>query len=282
MTATPTPLPPLPAHGQRIFIADLHLDGDDTPRALAFRAMLARLAEEAPQVPTELYILGDLFDFWEEYHRQVAGLYEKELQALEAANRAGVSIVLLSGNRDFLYGKYVRKRFGARLWGDGGELTLRDARRTWIEHGDLLCRADTRYLRYRKIVRSWPVRVYFWLLPWSSARGMIERLKARTRMDKAKKDKKNFEVDQAFARQRLEAHDCKLLMCGHTHRPLSEDIGPGLRLLVLPAWCDVTAGYRERSGSFIPVRFTEDGLCKPATETFEVRPEVAPKKGLRW
>lgn len=280
--ATPNQPPPLPDHGQRIFIADLHLDGEDTPRALTFRAMLERLAEEAPQVPTEIYILGDLFDFWEEYHRQVAGIYEKDLKALEAANRAGVSIVLLSGNRDFLYGKYVRKRFGALLWGDGGELTLQDARRTWIEHGDLLCRADTRYLRYRKIVRSWPVRLYFRMLPWSSARGMIERLKARTRMDKARKDKKTFDVDLPYARQRLEAHNCKLLMCGHTHRPVSEDLGAGMRLLVLPAWCDVTAGYRERARSFSPVRFTEEGIGKLATDTFEVRPEVPPKKGLRW
>lgn len=278
MAAAEEPLPPLPEHGQRIFISDLHLDGDDAPRALTFRAMLGQLAAEAAQTPTELYILGDLFNFWEEYHRQVAELYEADLKALDEANRAGVSIVLLSGNRDFLYGKYVRKRFSARLWGDGGMLTLNDSRKAWIEHGDLLCRADTRYLRYRKIVRSWPVRLYFRLLPWSSARAMIEKLKAKTKADKARKDKKVFDVDLAFSRERLEAQDCKLLLCGHTHRPQSSDLGAGHRLLVLPAWCDVTAGYRERSRALTPVRFDEQGRCKPATEQFEFQPEPPPKK----
>ena len=72
-------------------------------------------------------------------------------------------------------------------------------------------------------------------------------------------------------------------MCGHTHRPQATDLGAGYRLLVLPAWCDVPAGYRERDRSLVPMRVADDGTCKPATETFEFRPEPPhKKKGVMW
>src|SRR6185295_12843135 len=99
-----------------------------TPRALTFRALMKKMGQEAAQRPTLLYILGDLFEFWEEYHRAVALLYEKDLRALELAHLAGVQIVLLSGNREFSYGRYVRRRLDAEILGDGGAVTLGDAR----------------------------------------------------------------------------------------------------------------------------------------------------------
>ena len=85
----------------------------------------------------ELYILGDLFEFWYEYRKQIFELYAKDLLALENAWQAGVKIFLF-GNRDFAYGRYVNKRFGATVLGDGQQITLHDSRPVWLEHGDLL------------------------------------------------------------------------------------------------------------------------------------------------
>ncbi|MCZ7643897.1 MAG: UDP-2,3-diacylglucosamine diphosphatase [Planctomycetota bacterium] len=248
----------------RVFLADLHLDGTDSPRARTFRALLERLAEQAAVDAVNLYLLGDLFEFWEEYHRQAREPYESDLQALEAAHRAGVKIHLFSGNRDFAYGRYVRERLGAELGGDGMRIELSDARKVWLEHGDLLCTGDTRYLRYRRWVRSWPVRLLYRLLPWSLARRFVGNVKARSAQDKAKKARQVFEVDEAAARRRMEVHDCRLLMCGHTHRPLASDLGNGFRLVVLPAWCEVTSGYRERVGALQPVFIEPDGTPRPA------------------
>ncbi|GMV80162.1 MAG: UDP-2,3-diacylglucosamine hydrolase [Planctomycetota bacterium] len=261
-------------HGPlRVFIADLHLDGTDTPRARTFRNFCSRLAEQAAREPVELFILGDLFEFWEEYHRQVPALYEADLAALEAAHRAGVKIALLSGNRDFLYGRYVRERLGAAVLGDGAPITLADERKAWLEHGDLLVTADTRYLRYRKIVRSWPVKLLLWLLPWNIAKKLIGDLRSRTTKDKASKARASFELDLDAARRRMEAHGCMLLLCGHTHVPQAADTGGGRRVLVLPAWCQIAAGYRERHGSLQPMWVDEDGMPHSANPDGTPRPE---------
>src|SRR5262245_16718306 len=126
----------------RYFIADLHLDGRDTPQALKFRALLERLAKDCPGGPVELYLLGDVFNFWYEYRSAFFDTYRTDLDALERAWQAGLHIFVISGNRDFGYGSYVQRRFGATVLGDSEAVTLNDSRRVWLEHGDLLCTAD--------------------------------------------------------------------------------------------------------------------------------------------
>jgi UDP-2,3-diacylglucosamine hydrolase len=241
-TAQGTPL--------RFFIADLHLDGTSTQRALNFREFLSRLATYAQERPVELYIIGDLFEFWYEYRSALFELYRDDLSALEAAWKAGVKIFLFFGNRDFAYGNYATARFGATVLGDGQQITLGDYRPLWMEHGDLLCRSDTRYLRFRKIIRSWPVKCAFFLMPWSFAKGLIENIRKKTNADKAAKPKGVIAIDEAYARQRLEEKKCKILLCGHTHVPQQTDLGAGYRLIVLPPWCDVPAGMVDDGRSF--------------------------------
>ena len=250
MAPPAVPAPPIPLT-VRYFIADLHLDGTDTERAKSFRNFLERIGTEAAARPVELYIVGDLFEFWYEYRRQLFEIYAADLRALDAAWHAGVKIFLFYGNRDFAYGKYVNRRFGATVLGDGQGITLNDHRPVWLEHGDLLCTDDHRYLRFRGIIRSWPVRLAFRLMPWPMANRMIERIRKKTAADKQRKAANQKDINHHAARTRLETVNCKVLICGHTHQPCSEDLGAGYRLIVLPPWCDTPAGY------------VDDGTLKP-------------------
>ncbi len=234
----PPETPPL-----RYFIADLHLDGTDSPRADRFRSFLKQIADCVSAGPVELYIIGDLFEFWYEFKSQLFELYKKDLDALEAAWKAGVKIFLFYGNRDFAYGNYVLKRFGATVFGDGEKIVLSDHRRAWLEHGDLLCTADTRYLKFRKRIRSRPVRWLFWLMPWSVAKYMIARIRTKTSADKNKKSAAVFGIDLIAARKRVEENTSEVLICGHTHCYQTEDLGAGKCLIVLPPWCELSAGY---------------------------------------
>ena len=253
-----------PSRTRRLFLADLHLDGTDTPSALTFRALLERSSAEAGKATTEIYVLGDLFEFWEEYHRQIAARYERDLAALEEAHRAGLTFFLISGNRDFAYGRYVQERFGASLLGDGAAVTLSDDRRAWLEHGDLLCTADVRYLRYRRWVRSAPVRFVYRLLPWSLAQRAVGGISARANADRKRKTRQTFEPSTEAARDRLEQTGCQVILCGHTHRPQVAEVDESRVLRVLPAWCETCSGYLDQAGKLSPIHVDPSGTTAPA------------------
>jgi len=247
----------------RVFLADLHLGGDAAPHALIFRALLTHLARRVGRQPVELYLLGDVFEFWDEYHPQVIARYEEDLAALEAACQAGLRLFLVDGNRDFLYGRYVRERFGAQLLGDGTRVALTPGFSAWVEHGDLICRADVRYLRYRRWVRSAPVKLLYRLLPWCLARRVVGRVSARSSADCARKAPGEFDPDLDFARARLSSVFSNVIICGHTHKAREDDLGEGRRLIVLPPWCDVQVGYRAEGANLSRFRVAADGEMKP-------------------
>lgn len=241
--------PPAERRGTvRVFVADPHLDGTDSPAALSFRLLLRRLIAERAKRPVELYVLGDLFSFWYEYRRAVFKLYEKEVTALREAAAAGVKLFLLAGNRDFAYGGFARREWRAELPGDGTAVTLSDGRRAWLEHGDLLCTADVRYLRWRRVVRSAPVRLLFRLLPWFAARRLIAAARRRTTADKETKEPKTLAISLDAARTRLETQNCSLLLCGHLHRPMQALVAPGRKVRVLPAWLKGGYALRDADG----------------------------------
>lgn len=248
----------------RLFLADLHLDGDASPHALAFRALLANLASQTKDRVVKLYLLGDLFEFWDEYHPQVIARYEHDLAALEAAHRAGVQLHFADGNRDFLYGRYVEERLAAQLLHDGARVELTPDFAVWVEHGDLICRADVRYLRYRARVRSAPVKTIFRLLPWFIASRLVARISAKSKVDCMRKAQREFEPDLDYAYNRLTANNCQTLVCGHTHRPEVSDLGEGRHLIVLPPWCETQAGYLARGAELVRVQVDRNGRWGPA------------------
>jgi UDP-2,3-diacylglucosamine hydrolase len=270
----------------KVFIADLHLDGTDSPRALAFRLLLRRLAAESagglrgdsgvvwvsrhkepdevlvsspapekrkPGRPVDVYFLGDLFAFWYEYRRAIFTLFTKDIAALRLAADAGVRIHLVFGNRDFAYDRFAENEWKATLLGDGTAIVLSDGRRAWLEHGDLLCPNDARYLRYRKFIRSFPIRLLFRLLPWSAAQRLIESLRKKTEADKRRKTPETFTLSLDAARKRMEEKNCTVLLCGHLHKPLRALASPGHEVWVLPAWLEGGYALRDADGLLTPL-----------------------------
>jgi len=161
--------------------------------------------------PVELYIVGDLFEFWYEYARNSSKSTHAILRRSKPAWTAGVKIFLFFGNRDFAYGDYVLKRFGATVLGDGQDITLGDHRRAWLEHGDLLCTADTRYLKFRKRIRSPPRAL---ALPPDAVEHGEKNDRPhpdKNRRDKNKKSAAAFGIDLEAARKRLDENRCQVL-----------------------------------------------------------------------
>ena len=91
------------------FISDLHFGllshAEEVERELKFVKFLNSIQESAK----ELYILGDLFDYWFEYKKVMQKGYYRTFTALNDLVRSGTKVHYLIGNHDFMHRDFFEK-----------------------------------------------------------------------------------------------------------------------------------------------------------------------------
>ena len=210
------------------FISDLHLS-EALPRTLtAWRQHLLDTDADA------VFILGDLFELWVGDDARNEGFAAHCVAVLaEAARRRTVAFMV--GNRDFLVGEAMRHQSGLVGLPDP---TLLGAfgRRVVLTHGDALCLADRDYQAFRRQVRSPAWQAEFLARPlaerFETARGLRQASAQRRRLD----GDPALDVDAAEARRWLHAQGAAAMVHGHTHRPCSHELAPGVQRHVLSDW----------------------------------------------
>lgn len=218
-----------------LFISDLHLSEDTLATVAAFDALLAGPARGVE----ELYILGDLFEYWAGDDDDTP-LARHVARGLKALTDEGVRVFFLAGNRDFLLGEAYARNAGMRLLMEPTEIEL-DGRRVLLSHGDTLCTDDTAYQSYRAMVRDPAWQAGFLAKPLAERRAFIEQLRQRSQQAKREKPIEIMDVNASAVEDLLRAHACPTLIHGHTHRPArhEHDVdGRECLRWVLPDWHD--------------------------------------------
>lgn len=146
------------------FAGDVHLLPEHLPhpgRDL-FLDFLSGLLDETPG---ELWITGDLFDFWFEYGSVMPAGYDRVLNALAAVRRAGWRTSFLPGNHDWWVGRHFAGATGFEIIRDQWVETSCFGTRTAVAHGDGLGGGDTGYrLLLKPVLRARLSRFLFSLL----------------------------------------------------------------------------------------------------------------------
>ena len=226
-----------------LFISDLHLcEG----RPTTTRALLGFLEGPASRC-SELYILGDLFEYWAgdddttDFKTLIAG-------AFRAVRDSGVRIRFMAGNRDFLLGASYATEAGIERIDDPFELQLMDGDYL-LSHGDQLCTDDIAYQAFRKQVRDLSWQEGFLSQPLAIRRRLVEEIRTRSESEKTQKASEIMDVNMSAVERLLRAHDYPTLIHGHTHRPAWHEHtvdGRLCRRIVLSDW-NASAPYLEWS-----------------------------------
>jgi UDP-2,3-diacylglucosamine hydrolase len=200
--------------GFTLFISDLHLAAERPAATQAFFCLLRGAAREADAV----YILGDLFEYWagdddlrDPFNAGVAA-------ALRGLSDSGITVYFLQGNRDFLVLQDFARAAGVRAIVDPTVVDLYGMR-TVLMHGDTLCTQDKRYQAFRKRVRSPWFQKLFLLMPLSFRRGLIERTRRVSELEKRVKKLDIMDVNGQAVAQAFREHGVQRMIHGHTHRP---------------------------------------------------------------
>jgi len=101
----------------------------------------------------ELYILGDLFDFWFCETGNIYPDFQPVIAKLVALKKAGTAIHLGEGNHDFFLAEYFRDLLGMDVFEESATLKLDDTK-VFVAHGDQADRTNRSYLLFRNFLRS--------------------------------------------------------------------------------------------------------------------------------
>jgi UDP-2,3-diacylglucosamine hydrolase len=238
---------------QRIdFISDLHLTEDRPLTFAAFDRLLRHTTADA------VFILGDLFEVWvgdDARH----GRFESRCAATLAAASERRFVAFMAGNRDFLVGRELLDACGLQALDDPTVLDL-PGERLLLTHGDAWCLADHDYQRFRAEVRdpAWRRSVLARPLAERLALGAAMRAESE-RLKREKHDDLWADVDAPTAVRTLQSVGAHVLLHGHTHRPGSDLLAPGLVRHVLSDWELDEPGIAPRAEV---LRWSRDGLTR--------------------
>lgn len=205
-------------------IADLHLHPQNESLQRAFYAFVSKL-----HAGDELYILGDLFNFFvgKDQQNQAQILVKNTLAEAKAL---GIQTYFIRGNRDFLMSEKEAKWLNMTLLED---VALRfigtPAYPVLLSHGDIFCTNDVEYMRYFKQVHNPCLQGIFRLLPMFIRRKIAASLREQSKnTDRSVKGAEYYGVVNAtmddYARTLSQQSDSTLstlplpiLVHGHIH-----------------------------------------------------------------
>ncbi|MGZ5243459.1 MAG: UDP-2,3-diacylglucosamine diphosphatase [Bacteroidia bacterium] len=220
------------------FASDFHLGAPDHSSSLVReKHIVSWLIQIQPELK-ELYILGDIFDFWFEYKHAVPKGYIRLLGKLAEISDSGIPIHIFVGNHDLWMKDYFEQEIGAKIYREPVVKEI-DGRRFYLAHGDGLGPGDNGFKLMKKVFTS-PVSnwLYSRLHP-NFGIGLANYFARRSRKITGVKDKEFFGDKEwliQHSRQILAQQPIDYFVYGHRHYPLTYKLSEKSTYINLGDW----------------------------------------------
>ena len=194
------------------FISDLHLDKSRPHINKYFIEYLRHLDNSV----SDLYILGDLFEYWVGDDDPMDGLEEVRDAITDLGEK--INIWYMHGNRDFLVSKSICTDLKINLLDDPTVIEIGNVKMLLL-HGDTLCTDDHEYQNFRSMVRSniWQKEMLSKSLEERLA--IANNLREKSIEANKLKGEEIMDVNNAEVVNIIEKYRPDVIIHGHTHRP---------------------------------------------------------------
>ena len=216
------------------FISDLHLGARYIADPRRHEQRVVEFLHSIASDATELYLVGDVLDYWYEYRTVVPRGYVRFFGALASLADAGVKITWLTGNHDIWLFDYLRTEIGLEVIDAPWVERTIAGKRFIISHGD---RIGRRSAGFRFICSLFRCRLCQWLYSAIHPRWTVPFAHNWSRS--SRKSRYGIKDVEAYSRQ-VEQDVSTLPMAdfivlGHHHIVVDRPIANG-RLIVLGDW----------------------------------------------
>lgn len=248
----------MPKRDKIYFASDFHLGVLSYESSRQREATIVRWLDFIKDDAIELFLVGDVFDFWFEYKQVVPKGFIRFLGKLAELSDLGVKITLFKGNHDMWVFDYLVKELNVEIVSDELEIE-RNGKKLYIHHGDGLGPGDTKYKILKKFFRSNFCQWLFARLHPNLGVGIATGWSKRSRL--ASKDPEYFMGED---KEYLIIHSKKLqeikhydyFIYGHRHLPADIDLGNGSRYINLGEWLNYNS-YAVMDGEEIELKYFE-------------------------
>ena len=224
--------------GKIYFISDVHLGAPALKNNRERELLFAKWLDEIKDDATELYLLGDIFDFWWEYKKVVPRGFTRILGRIADLADSGVDVHLFTGNHDLWAFDYLAEELGVTV--HHKEIVKEiNGRKFFLAHGDGLDADDKGYIFLKKIFTNKTLQWLFSRLHPNFAFALAHKWSKSRQMAKINIDDefdKNKEGLYKFAEFFLEKEFVDYFIFGHRHVMLFTKIGKNSRFVLLGDW----------------------------------------------
>ncbi|KJS04929.1 MAG: UDP-2,3-diacylglucosamine hydrolase [Flavobacteriales bacterium BRH_c54] len=221
------------------FASDFHLGAPNHEESEKREARIVKWLDKVKKDASEIYLLGDIFDFWFEYKTVIPKGFVRLQGKIAEITDSGIPIHVFTGNHDMWIFDYLPKELGIKLY---REPIIREynGKKFFIGHGDGLGPGDKQYKMLKAVFAS---KVCQWLFARIHPNLGIGVANAWSR----KSRKNNITYDEKFEGKEKELlyHFCKdylkkehidYFVFGHRHLPLKIPISENSIYFNLGEW----------------------------------------------
>lgn len=250
----------LAPHKKVYFVSDSHLGIPDYKSSLKREKLLVEWLDTVSKDADEIYLLGDIFDFWFEYKYVVPRGYVRLFGKIAELTDAGLTINYFTGNHDMWIRDYFRKELGLRIYKKPINCQY-NKHFFHIGHGDGLGPGDRGY-KFLKVIFSnsfckWLfARLHpnfaFWLALFFSLRSRL----ARGASDLEYLGPHKERLIQ-YSKDMSKEHGIDFFVFGHRHLPIDIKLNEKARYLNAGDWFNHFS-YIEYDGEDIRIKKFKD------------------------
>ena len=221
------------------FASDFHLGVPNYEDSLAREKRIVRWLDEIKNDAAEIYLMGDLFDFWFEYRYTVPKGFVRLLGKIAEIADSGIPVILFTGNHDMWMFDYLPKELGVTIHRDPITRSY-NGKKFYLGHGDGLGPGDNGYKFIKKIFSNPVCQWLFERLHPNFPMRMANYWSHKSRISNAPKDEQ-FKGEEnewlvSYAKDVLKKEHFDYFIFGHRHLPLDIKLSEKSKYINLGEW----------------------------------------------
>ena len=201
------------------FASDFHLGSPNHQESLIREKKICNWLNQISKDAKEIYLLGDLFDFWFEYDKVIPKGFERLKGKLAEISDKGIQIHFFNGNHDLWTFGYFEKELGLKVYRKPQVFKINN-KSFYIAHGDGLGKGNISYKIIKKIYLSTICQFLFAITPSYIGISLAKFLSNSSRKKNIKYPAKNAHNSLIeYSKKILKKSKIDYFIYGHIHDP---------------------------------------------------------------